>query len=307
MLSTQTFFPKLFQTSQLCQTTTALQTPAPQRLVFTDETIISLSPQQQLWNSTYKLKTGSSITRRAPRIEDQPEQTLLSFSALQPAHPGLCHTQLSSARLPGACFCSASPGHQGRAIQGCSAGPGLWLLLGPHACTWLCPSRAFPAPALELIGSLTKAKHNFQEVPWAWRVRRAWKVQEWVARWEWEGNKRTRGDASPGAAWLMGSLSCIPKKPIQPWARSESQGIWQLHWGALDTGLQEDLTFLYSPWLWFNHGLWCFKYQILIKSGSRSQRDHTPDLLTIPSLTYFKLLLRNIIYALGRLTFIRPN
>lgn len=144
MLSTQTFFPKLFQTSQLCQTTTALQTPAPQRLVFTDETIISLSPQQQLWNSTYKLKTGSSITRRALRIEDQPEQTLLSFCALQPAHLGLCHTQLSSARLPGACFCSASPGHQGRAIQGCSAGPGLWLLLGPHACTWLCPSRAFP-------------------------------------------------------------------------------------------------------------------------------------------------------------------
>lgn len=36
---------------------------------------------------------------------------------------------------------------------------------------------------------------------------------EWRARWEWEGNKR-RGSVSPGAAWLMDSLSCPPKKPL---------------------------------------------------------------------------------------------
>lgn len=90
-----------------------------------------------------------------------------------------------------------------------------------------CGCSLFPMPAPDcalllflhhlwssLLPHESKPKHSFQEVPWAWRARRAWKVQEWVARWEWEDNKRTRGNASPGAAWLMGSLSYAPKKPI---------------------------------------------------------------------------------------------
>lgn len=35
-----------------------------------------------------------------------------------------------------------------------------------------------------------------------------------MARWEWEGNKITRGNVNPGAAWLMGSLSCPPRKAL---------------------------------------------------------------------------------------------
>lgn len=41
--------------SKLCQNTTVLLTPALQGLLFTAESILPLSPHQQLWNSTYNL------------------------------------------------------------------------------------------------------------------------------------------------------------------------------------------------------------------------------------------------------------
>lgn len=84
--------------SKLCQITTVLLTPALQGLFFTAESILSLSTQQQLWNSPYKLKNCSSIARWALTIEDQTARTsccpflpFSSFTAL-----GICSMLLWS-------------------------------------------------------------------------------------------------------------------------------------------------------------------------------------------------------------------
>lgn len=145
--------------------------------------------------------------------------TLLSFFALQPASPGLWTHCCGQPVAGWSLFLQVMEAEQFRGAQLCQG----------CACSWLCASPASPAPALEFVVDSLMSQDNFQEVPWALRARRAWEVQEWVARWEWEGNKRTRSNSSPGADGLP-ELS-PQKRLIDSWLRSGSQCIWQLHWG----------------------------------------------------------------------------
>lgn len=102
--------------SKLHQITTVILTSALQGLFFTAKSILSLSPQQQFWNSTYKLKNCSSIARWAPTIEDQ----LLSFSALQFFYSSwvLQHVAVVKMWLSEACICSSLTGSLGQRSLG---------------------------------------------------------------------------------------------------------------------------------------------------------------------------------------------
>lgn len=142
--------------------------------------------------------------------------------------------------------------------------PGLPLLIAPHISLAL----VLVETQLASLGQL-KPKHRFLKVWWAERAPQGPGEGAGGGGWVGAGRQQNKG-------WCKGSLAaqplgCAPKN-VYSWGHCQS--VWQQHWGAhpllwmeRDTSLQKDFIFLCFLWLWFNHGLWCFKYQILIRSG----------------------------------------
>lgn len=140
--------------------------------------------------------------------------------------------------------------------------PGLLLL--PTSHSWLCFPPAFIAPALVLAESQL-ASQNQSTVSWivcelilfARRSRRVGRGRQQKNR-GWHKGGLTAGSLEllnpqllrSASVCLAAALKIVPAPMDGDGHRSST-----------------DFIFLCFLWLWFNHRLWCFKYQILIRSG----------------------------------------
>lgn len=162
------------------------------------------------------------------------------------------------------------------------------LLPIPHL--WLGSSPAFTAPVLVLLRSplgflgQPKTKDSFLKVLWAelWFPRGQGEPEKVLEGWLGvKGKAAAEGNVSLGAvancqgsltAASFGLLPASPKYTLITMVKESVRLAVALRSTPApvdgeDTSLQKDFLFLCFLWLWFNHGLWCFKYQMLIRSG----------------------------------------